>query len=204
MPVTFAPVTLDDLIAMSNADRLAIVARAEPLDLEALADTAYTGVDLSMPALFHRLMWRIFRKTFHRDPVTGRLRGWNVKVEQTHYESPPPPRRDGQGRALTFGHYEVREATGQRFPRGWPGREGLAHYIDYREAGNRFFDWPARAGFCPLVTVNPGDPTLLLGWEIFAIGGLRVPIGDFWALRREGPLAPEDVVPRPDADRPKP
>ena len=202
--------TLDDLLKMSRGELYAIMERALPLDLEALADTTYTGIDLTMPAWFHKLFWRVFRKTFHRDPVTGVLRGWNVKVQQpalgpsqlAAWPSPPEPKRDSRGRAKTFGHYEVRSAQGQRFPHGWTG----PHYLDYRVAGNRFLDWPARAGFCPLVSVNPtpsgrGDPELLLGWEVFKLGGLAVPLGDFWALKREGPLRPEDVVPRP---RPRP
>ncbi len=185
--------TLDDLLRMDSGELFAIVDRGAPLDLEALADTAYTGVDLSMPALFHRLFWRSFRKTFHRDPETGALRGWNVKVEQTGWETAPEPRRDRRGRPLTFGHYEVRAAEGLRFPRGWSG----GHYLDYRVAGNAMLDFPARAGFCPLVEVNPGDPTLLLGWEVFNVGGVLVPLRDVWALRLEGPLAPGEVVPRP-------
>jgi hypothetical protein len=188
-------ITLDDLLAMSNDDLFAIVARGTPLDLEALADTSYTGIDLSMPTWFHRLMWKSFRKTFHRDPDTGVLRGWNVKVEQTGWDTPPAPKRDRGGQPLTFGHYEVRPAVGLRFPRKWQG----GHYLDYRAAGNRFGDIPARMGYCPLVAVNPGSPELLLGWEVFNFWGLLVPIRDFWVLRREGPLAPEDVVPRPDA-----
>jgi hypothetical protein len=186
--------TLDDLMAMSNDELYAVVQRGTPLDTHALADTTYTGIDLSMPAWFHRLMWKTFRKTFHLDLATGALRGWNVKVEQTGWEAPPAPKRNRRGEPLTFGHYEVRPAEGLKFPRGWQG----GHYLDYRVAGNRFFDFPARAGYCPLVSVNPGSSELLLGWEVFKVAGLLVPINDFWVLRREGPLAPEDVVPRPD------
>jgi hypothetical protein len=186
--------TLEDLLSMSNAERFEIVRRAAPLDLEAIADTTYTGVDLSMPALFHRLFWRSFRKTFHRDPVSGRLRGWNVKVEQTGWDRPPAPKRDRRGVALSFGHYEVCSASGLRFPRGWTGE----HYLDYRVAGNRFGDLPSRAGYCPLVSVNPSDSDLLLGWEVFNFGGVLVPLNDFWALKREGPIAPGDILPRPD------
>ena len=71
---------------MSNAERFEIVRRAAPLDLEAIADTTYTGVDLSMPALFHRLFWRSFRKTFHRDPASGVLRGasWMTRARCKH------------------------------------------------------------------------------------------------------------------------
>lgn len=185
--------SLADVVAMDAAALHAIVVAAAPLDLDALADTAYTGIDLSLPAWLHRLLWRTFRKTFHRDPATGVLRGWNVKVEQTGWEVPPAARRDRDGRALTFGHYEVRSARGLPFPRGWQG----AHYLDYRMAGNVWTDWPARAGTCPLVAVNAGDMELLLGWEIFAVGPLMVPLADYWLLRREGPLVQEEVVPRP-------
>lgn len=190
-------ITLDDLISMSNRDRFAIVQQANALDLNALANTTYTGIDLSMPDWFHKLMWKSFRKTFHLDPASGRLRGWNVKVEQVGWDTPPPAKRDASGRALTFGHYEVRSAAGLKFPRGWRG----PHYIDYRFAGNHVYDFPANAGYCPLVSVNAGSSELLLGWEVFNVGGLCVPLNDFWALKREGALRPEDVMPRPNGTR---
>lgn len=186
-------IALEQLLTMSSTELKAIVDRGLPLDLDALADTAYTGIDLSMPAVFHKLMWKSFRKTFHRDPQTGVLRGWNVKVEQTGWDAPPKPRLDGSGKPLTFGHYEVRPAAGERFPGGWQG----GHYLDYRVAGNTFFDFPARAGFCPLVAVNEGSMDLLLGWEVFRLGNVLVPIVDYWLLKREGPLLPADVQPRP-------
>lgn len=189
--------TLDQLLRMKGKELYEIIRQGAPLDTDALADTTYTGIDLSMPALFHKLMWRSFRKTFHRDPATGALRGWNVKVEQTGWDTPPPPKRDRRGRALTFGHYEVRDATGLRFPRGWRG----GHYLDYRVAGNLPQDIPARAGYCPLVSVNPGDSELLLGWEVFKVGPLLVPLQDFWVLKREGALDPAEVVARPRPHR---
>jgi hypothetical protein len=186
--------TVDDLLRMSQAERLQIMMQAHPLNPDEVADHSYTGIDLSMPAWFHRLMWRSFRKTFHRDPVTGRLRGWNVKVEQVGWDTPPPPKRDRSGRALSFGHYELRSARGLSFPRGWQG----GHYLEYRHAGNHALDFPANAGTCPLVAVNAGSSDLLLGWEIFTVAGLPIPLMDFWALKKEGPLRPEDLVPRPD------
>lgn len=189
-PVT---TTLDDLLSMSNDALFDIISRGEPLDLSALEDTSYTGIDLSMPALFHRFFWKTFRKTFHRDPKTGKLRGWNVKVEQTGWEKAPLPKRDSRGKPMTFGHYEVLPAGGLPFPRGWKG----GHYLDYRHAGNPMTD-PARLGYCPLVSVNPGSSELLLGWEVFNVCGKLVPLNDFWVLRREGKLAKEDVVARPD------
>lgn len=186
-------ISLEQLLEMNSAELYAIVEKGNPLDLEALADSSYTGIDLSMPAIFHRLFWRTFRKTFHHDPERGYLRGWNVKVEQTGWDAPPEARRDRQGRALTFGHYKVLPAGGLKFPRGWSG----GHYLDYRDAGNLWADFPARAGYCPLVSVNEGDAELLLGWEVFNVGGLMVPLSDFWVLKREGRLAPADIIPPP-------
>ncbi len=188
---------LEDLLTMKSADLHALVARAAPLDVDAVADHSYTGIDLSMPGWFHAMMWKSFRKTFYRDPRTGVVRGWNVKVEQTGWDRPPAPKHDRAGKPLTFGHYELRSAEGLSFPRGWKG----SHYLDYRVAGNPLTDFPARAGYCPLVAVNPGQNDLLLGWEIFNLGGLLVPLPDYWVLVREGPLAPEDIVPRPDGGR---
>jgi hypothetical protein len=186
-------ITLEQLLEMNRHELFDIVRRGTPLDVDALADTTYTGVDLSMPALFHKLMWRSFRKTFHRDPRSGALRGWNVKVEQTGWAEPPEPKRDKRGQALTFGHYEVRSAAGLRFPRGWSG----GHYLNYQVAGNLPQDFPARAGYCPLVSVNPGSSELLLGWEVFKVGPVFVPLNDFWLLKREGPLSPTEIVARP-------
>ena len=185
--------TLSDVLALDADGLFAIMQAAHPLDEAAIADTSYTGIDLSMPALFHRLFWKSFRKTFHRDPVSGRLRGWNVKVEQTGWDTPPAPKRDRGGAPITFGHYEVRGARGLTFPRGWEG----SHYLDYRDAGNCTFDFPANRGYCPLVQVNAGNADLLLGWEVFRLGAVNVPIRDFWVLVREGPLAPSDVVAPP-------
>ena len=58
------PIRLDDMLSMKATDLHAIVQAAAPLDLAALEGTTYTGIDLSMPEWFHKLMWRSFRKTF--------------------------------------------------------------------------------------------------------------------------------------------
>ena len=81
-------ITLDQLLRMKGPELFEIVKQGNPLDTDALADSTYTGIDLSMPDLFHKLMWKSFRKTFHRDPRSGALRGWNVKVKQTGSDTP--------------------------------------------------------------------------------------------------------------------
>ena len=185
-------VTLDALLAMDARELHALVARAHPLDLAAIADTQYQGIDLSLPRALNRVLWKTFRKTFHRDPATGGLRGWNVRMEQTGIEGPRIAMRRRDGAARTFAHYEVRSADGLRFPRGWRG----AHYLDYGVVGNPRGEALA---YTPLVAVNEGDMELLLGWEVLKLGPLLVPLPDYWVLRREGPL--QEVVPLPRARR---
>jgi hypothetical protein len=179
--------TLADLLRMDRHQLHAIIEWAYPLDLAALEETQYQGIDLSLPPFVNRLLWKTFRKTFHRDPETGVLRGWNVRMEQTGIDGPRIPMKNRNGTPRTFAHYEVRSAAGLRFPRGWTG----AHYLDYGVVGNPFGE---NLGYTPLVAVNEGSMDLLLGWEIFKLGPLFLPLPDYWALRLEGPL--EAVVPR--------
>lgn len=172
--------TFDDLQQLDSAQLHAIVARAHPLDLTAIEGMQYQGVDLSLPPFVNKLLWKTFRKAFLRDPDTGALRGWNVRMEQHGIEGPRVPKLRG-GAPWTFGHYEVRQAAGLRFPWGWQG----AHYLDYGVVGNPFGESLA---YTPLVAVNEGDMSLLLGWEVFKLGPLFVPLKDYWALRLEGPI----------------
>ena len=92
----------------------------------------------------------------------------------------------------TFGHYRPASATGIRWPGGWSG----AHFLDYGHAGNPWWDL-ARLGRTPLVAVNEGSMELLLGWEVFQVGPVMLPLPLYWALQRQGPL--EVVVPVPGA-----
>jgi hypothetical protein len=182
--------SLSDLLAMNNRQLAEVMQRSYPIDTTSLDDTCYMGVDLSLPDVLHKLLWQTFRKTFHRDPETGELRGWNVRVEQTGWDRPITPMTDRKGRQLTFGHYQVLPAAGLNFPRHWTG----SCYLDYRHAGNTLFDF-MNFGYCPLVAVNEGSSELLLGWEVFKVGPAMLALPDYWVLKREGPLA--DVVPPP-------
>lgn len=183
--------TLDDLNRMGSRELHDVMLRGHPLDHGALADTQYLGVDLSLPALGRTLLWHTFRKTFHRDPATGALRGWNVRMEQTGIDGPARPMNDRRQHPITFGHYRVRTPE-RRFPRGWSGSD----FLDYTTAGNRWLD-PARVGYAPLVAVNEGSSELLLGWEVVKLGPVAVPLPLYWALRLQGPLDEVVPVPRP-------
>lgn len=173
-------ITLDDLQRMDRHQLHAIIARASPLDPEVLVGNQYLGVDLSLPPFVNRLLWKTFRKAFWRDPGSDVIRGWNVRMEQTGVDGPAVPKPRG-GQPWTFAHYHLRSAQGLRFPRGWRGD----HFLDYSLGGSPFGE---NLGYTPLVAVNEGDSTLLLGWEVFKLGPLFLPLPDYWALRLQGPV----------------
>ena len=182
-------ITLDDLMAVDAKALHGVLLNAHPLDPGALAGNEYLGVDLSLPGFARKLLWHTFRKSFVHDERGSGVRGWNVRMEQHGVGGARVPMRDRRGKALTFGHYHVRERGDARFPRGYEG----THFLDYGAAGNPFFDL-ARLGYTPLVAVNEGSQALLLGWELMRVSGLFVPLPLYWALRYEGPVS-EVVAP---------
>lgn len=191
MPTKSANLTLEELMAMDAKALHDVLLRGHPLDPEKLAGNAYLGVDLSLPDLARKILWHTFRKTFVKDELTGDVRGWNVRMEQHGVNGARIPMRNRKGKAITFGHYLVRTREEIDFPQNYRG----AHYLDYGTVGNPFLDL-ARLGFTPLVAVNEGSQDLLLGWEVFRVGGKFVPMPLYWALRIEGPV--DEIVPRPD------
>lgn len=186
-------ITLDDLMGMDAKALHGVLLNGHPLDPAALAGNEYLGVDLSLPGFARKLLWHTFRKTFVHDEQGAGVRGWNVRMEQHGVGGTRVPMRDRRGKALTFGHYHVRERGGARFPRGYEG----THFLDYGAAGNPFFDL-ARLGYTPLVAVNGGSQELLLGWELLRVSGVFVPLPLYWALRYEGPVS--EVVAAPNRD----
>lgn len=185
-----AHISFEEMLTMSKQQVKEVFQRGFPIPIEDIGNSQYLGVDLGMPEWFHKLAWKTFRKTFYKDPDTGIIRGWNVKVEQTGYNFPLIPKKNSKGEELSFGHYHLLPAKGKKFPEGWEGE----NYLDYGVAGNPPLD-VAALGYCPLVAVNEGSADLLLGWEVFKIGNLFVPLNDYWVLKKEGQL--QVTVPPP-------
>jgi hypothetical protein len=183
--------SLEDLLSMDRPALAGVMRRGHALDLDALAESHYLGADLSLPPLMNRILWKTFRKTFHRDPGTGELRGWNVRMQQPGVRGPVRPMLDRRGHLRSFGHYVVRDASSIRWPKGLRP----AHYLDYGHAGNLRRD-PAALGATPLVAVNEGSMDLLLGWEVLRIAGRLLPLPDYWALERQGSLGEVVAPPR--------
>lgn len=170
--------TRDELVALDRAGLAAAMARGHAIDERALDDSQYRGISLGLPHAIEALTWKTFMKTFHRDPRSGRLRGWNVRLEQTGLDGPTRPRG-------AFGHYGV-GALG-RTPR--PCGPGLV--IDY-SVGTR---GPMGRLRDPIVAVDAGSVELLLGWSFVDLGRVQLSTPSYFLLVREGPLA--EIVPPP-------
>ena len=173
--------TRADYVSMSPRELNELFLGGHPIDPAALDESRYRGVSVGLPAPIIALTWRTFEKTFHRDPTTGRLRGWNVRLEQTGLDAPAVPR-------FTFGHYEVVPADPKKSPR--PIAEG-ALLIDYSRAPGSRLD-PARGARDVIVAIERGSVQQLLGWMYMELGPARIPTPSYFLLDREGPL--ESVI----------
>jgi len=179
--------TADQLWGMNQDALHERLAEGHALPPEALDDTEYRGVSLGLPAWVEGLTWSKFRKCFHRDP-SGLLRGWNVRLEQNGLDAPDVPMTK-KGAPFTFGHYEVVSTRGYPMPR----RRGRAVYchrgllLDYGRGDNP----PGMLRYLrdPVVAVNAGDPTLLLGWSYLDFGVFQASTPSFFTLQKSGPLS---------------
>jgi len=170
-----------ELLAASRDELRALLHGGHPIAPSRLDDTVYRGISLGLPAWIERLTWKKFAKAFHRDPHTGRLRGWNVRIEQDGLDRPWRARvRDG--RPWTFGHFAV-----------VADRDRLL--LDYGAGGNRRRD-PLGALRDPLVALRASSVELLLGWSYLAIGPARIPTPSYFLLERDGPLVAPVAAPR--------
>ena len=172
-------VTAPELWKMSRKELGVLLQRGHAIDPGALDDTEYRGVSLGLPSIIERLSWKTFKKVFHRDPETGALRGWNIRLEQTGVDGPPEPLRDGDGQPRTFGHYHVTvlPQTGVPMPVG-PGL-----LIDYG-LGENGLDPIARLRD-PIVAINEGSADLLHGWSYVDLGFRSISTPSFFSLERD-------------------
>ena len=170
-------ITRDAVLAMSRRQLAKALREGRAIAPDALDDSEYRGISLGLPRWAERLSWKTFQKTFHRDPATGLLRGWNVRVEQRGLDAPSRA-LVREGAPFTFGPYVVGELPASA-PRGL--RQGLL--IDYSPS-------PGLLGRLrdPLVALNDGRVDLLLGWSYLDLWLVRVPTPSYFLLEREGAL----------------
>lgn len=169
-------ITRAELLRASRRELRALLESGHPVDPADLADTVYRGISLGLPAWVERLSWKKFAKAFHRDPRTGALRGWNIRIEQDGLDAPWRVRTRG-GRTWTFGHFAV-------------VREHERLVLDYGAGGALAM----RAVRDPLVALEAGSARVLLGRSDVALGPARLPTPSYFVLEREGPLAAADVA----------
>ncbi|MBX3183578.1 MAG: hypothetical protein KIT72_05600 [Polyangiaceae bacterium] len=176
--------TIEDLRAMRPSELAELLARGYSIEASELEDTEYNGVSLGLPRLIERLTWTKFIKTFHRDPQSGKLRGWNVRVVQTPLSDPRwEPQLEKDGSPKSFGHYEVRELGDYQVPSALT--RGLM--IDYAPGASSLS--PMSRLRDPIVALEPGHTELLLGWSYLDLGGARLKTPSYFALLRGGPLS---------------
>lgn len=171
-----------DFLTLSGSELARAFESGHPFDPSALADAEYKGTSLGMPRFVEKLTWKKFKKVFHRDPDTKSLRGWNVRLEQNPLAEACVPKTKN-GAPMTFGHYLVVEPGERRMP--VPGRPAVL--LDYGAGENAWWD-PMRFVRDPLVAVNEGDVSLLLGCMYIEVGPLRIRTPSFFTLEHDGPL----------------
>jgi hypothetical protein len=174
------PDSAKPLLSAKRSELRRALAAGQPFDASALDDTEYLGISLALPRIVEKLTWKTFTKTFHRDPATGELRGWNVRMEQTGIEGPPVPKQKN-GKPFTWGHYRVYPAQGVKLAAPYDA----ALLIDYGVPSN---DFVTRRMRDPLVAVVKDDPSVLLGVSYLDFGFFRVMTPTYFALIRRGPL----------------
>ena len=170
-----------DLARASRRELMSLMKSGHPIDPAALDDTEYRGVSLGLPALLERLTWKTFKKVFHRDPATGGLRGWNVRIDQRRPHDYQAMTR--RGRPVTFGHFEVVSAAGYGMPDGCA--RGLM--LDYGRGRHRRLE-PTAALRDPIVALSAGSVELLLGRSYVDLGVRTIGTPSFFTLERDETL----------------
>ena len=162
----------------STRELRAAIVEGHPVDPAALEGWVYRGTSLGLPRLLERLSWKTFQKTFWREPGTGRLLGWNVRLEQDGVDAPSRP-RTRRGHPVTEWHYEVIAPTGVPTPPGFD--RGLI--IDY--GLGRVPDLRMQRIKDPLVALTPGSADELIGVSYLVIGGRCLETPTYFTLERE-------------------
>lgn len=174
-----------DFLHLSPGELRGELSRGYAIDAAALDDQEFKGTSLGLPGVVEKLTWKKFMKTFHRDPVSSVLRGWNVRIQQTPLEDDRWDPMLKAGEVFSFGHYHVVPLDGYQVP-GPALSAGLM--IDYGLGGNKALDVTRRLRD-PLVAIERGSTELLLGWSYLDLGWKQVATPSFFTLERYRPLS---------------
>ena len=147
-----------------------------PIDPTALNNSMYRGISLGLPHWVEAFAWTTFIKTFHRDPETQGLRGWNVRLNQTGIAGEIEPQRKKDGSPRTFGHFAVTDNA----------KDSNGLLIDYGLGGNGALD-PTRYLKDPIVALEANSVQRLLGWTYLDFGRV-ISTPSYFLLERIGTL----------------
>lgn len=165
-----------------------LIVQGHPIDPSALEGWVYRGTALGLPRVAQQVTWKTFQKTFWREPSSGRLLGWNVRLEQDGLDAPSRPKLR-RGRPVTEWHYEVVSPAGVPMPDGFD--RGLV--IDYARGANPM--GIIRVIKDPLVALTPGSADELLGVSYAVVAGKCIETPTYFTLERESRI---DYVPYED------
>lgn len=166
----------------SNRELRERIVAGYPVDPNALQGWAYRGTNLA-PRWMRQLTWTHFQKTFWREPESGRLLGWNVRVEQDGWDAPSRPKLRN-GSPVTVWHYEVIDPSLAPCPRGFD--RGLI--IDYGLGKNPRLS-TIRLSKDPIVALAPGNCDELLGVTYQVVFGACIETPTYFTLEREHPVS---------------
>ena len=168
----------------SASELRAAIVNGFPVDPKQLEGFAYRGTNLLHPRFARAFSWVTFQKTFWRDPASGRLFGWNVRLEQDGIDAPSRPKlKHGAPRSEWF--YEVIAPDGVVMPRGFD--RGLV--IDYARGAKPNGPF-MRLAKDPLVSLSADSCDELLGVTYLTVGGVAIETPTYFTLVRDAPLPP--------------
>jgi hypothetical protein len=178
--------------SLRNATRAELrrrIVEGHPVDPSAIEGYAYRGTSLGLPRAIELVSWKTFQKTFWRDPESGRLMGWNVRLEQDGIDAPSRPKRK-RGVPVTEWLYEVITPAEAIMPAGFD--RGLV--IDYGRAPGA----PLSMRYVkdPLVALEPGNPDELLGVSYAVVFGRTIETPTYFTLERDHRIdhVPEELA----------
>ncbi|MFO0555881.1 MAG: hypothetical protein U0271_46315 [Polyangiaceae bacterium] len=174
--------SLESILDLRPAELGDLLRKGYSIDPGALADANYFGVSLGLPAIVERFTWKVFRKAFRRDPASGRVVGFNVRLQQLGIGGPAEPMLK-RGKPIEFGPFAVTELPPDGSPFGC--RAGVL--LDYGVPASALS--PLGLVRDPLVALEPGSVELLLGATYLASPLSRrssiAKTPSFFVLRRE-------------------
>lgn len=175
---------IDEFLRLHQRQLAERLVAGHAVPISAIENFEYKGISLGLPGFIDKLAWKIFKKTFYRDPITHVLRGWNIRVRQTSLYDAFLPQTTKDGSPVTWGHYQVVANAGRPGPRTLE----QALLLDYGLGGNPAGALLVRALRDPLVALQKDSGEALLGWSYLQWGRLQVPTPSYFLLLRDTPV----------------